>query len=319
MEGTSLNDIFSAVGFNLYKVKSYANKSIKGSVYKVNGCKIVSIYTGELYDIDIDDFLDGLNSGKILNNNIRLKDLHNLEIRIHDDCSSVKFTIKGSLYNTGFYFYDLYLDDEVLIKSTATNLSLYSYCSSNVYRYIVYSLDTKDIFMYIRDNIAFSSNNIGFDFRYNYLDKELKQAHGIGLKELKICGDSVEINLDKFFNYYNASSNGIVYMDDICVITSRASGDIIINSNCKELYLGGHAYPNIKSLVIPKGIEKAVVTSSIYSNKAEATNKFDIYFSKNMDDNVKYEICRNMFGVVENKSTSYSFDVYREFNNIHMY
>ena len=313
-----MEELFGLIGFHLKKIKSYGNGKISGSVYKVEMCKIVDIYTGDKEDIDADIFVSLFNRGQILSNDSRLRNLVDIEIRVDDKSSDVKCSYKGSVYRGSAYKdmfnCNLYLDNKVIVKAPVSNVTLYKVYVDGFNVHIAYDFSSDNNVIYI-----FGDN--GFKFKYSYLDRHLERAGYIAISSVHCKkADSVNLDLSKFFDCFELTDNKVLYMDNSCEIIESTSGDVIIKNGCKDLYLGSFLYPNLNRLVLPPSIENVIGSQSTYGRLDENIDGIDLYLSTATPDKLKIEICKHMFGKCDNSYEGLSFDeTYGKYANIHLY
>ena len=216
-----MEELFGLVGFHLKKIKSYGNGRVNGSVYKIERCKIVDIYTGDKEDIDVDIFVSLFNRGQILSDDSRLKNLVDTEIRINDNSSDAKCVCKGSVYRDVFHC-NLYLDNKVIVKAPVSNVSLYRVYVDGFNAHIAYDFSSDSNVIYI-----FGDN--GFKFKYSYLDRHLERAGYIAISSVhcKKSG-SISLELTRFFDYFELTDDKVLYIDNSCEIMDLTSGNVII-------------------------------------------------------------------------------------------
>lgn len=313
-----MEELFGLVGFHLEKTKSYGNGKVTGSVYKVEKCKIVDIYTGDKEDIDVDIFISLFNKGQILSDDSRLKNLVDTEIRINDNSSDAKCVCKGSVYRGSAYKdifnCNLHLDNKVIVRALVCNVSFYKAYVNGFIVHLAYD--------FISDsNAIYIIGDYGFKFRYNYLDRHLKRFGYLAISSVHCKkADSVNLDLSKFFDCFELTDNKVLYINNSCEITELTSGDVIIKNGCKDLYLGSFLYPNLNRLVLPPSIENVICIQNTYNRLDENIDGIDLYLSTATPNSLKIEICRHMFGKCDNSSEGLSFDeAYGKYANVHLY
>jgi hypothetical protein len=308
-----MEELFGLIGFHLKKIKSYGNGRVNGSVYKIEMCKIVDIYTGDKEDIDVDIFINLFNRGQILSDDSRLKNLVDTEIRINDNSSDAKCVCKGSVYRDVFHC-NLYLDNKVIVKAPVSNVSLYRVYVDGFNAHIAYDFSSDSNVIYI-----FGDN--GFKFKYSYLDRHLERAGYIAISSVhcKKSG-SISLELTRFFDYFELTDDKVLYIDNSCEIMDLTSGNVIIKNGCKDLYLGSFLYPNLNRLVLPPSIENVTGSQNYYVRLDENIEGIDLYLSTTTPDRLKIEICKQLFGKFDNLDDSLSFDeTYGKYANVHLY
>lgn len=290
-----MEELFGLVGFHLKKIKSYGNDRVNGSIYKIERCKIVDIYTGSKEDIDVDIFISLFNRGQILSDDSRLKNLVDTEIRINDNSSDAKCVCKGSVYRDVFHC-NLYLDNKVIVKAPVSNVSLYRVYVDGFNAHIAYDFSSDSNVIYI-----FGDN--GFKFKYSYLDRHLERAGYIAISSVHCKkSDSTSLELTRFFDYFELTDDKVLYIDNSCEIMDLTSGNVIIKNGCKDLYLGSFLYPNLNRLVLPPSIENVTGSQNYYVRLDENIEGIDLYLSTATPDKLKIEICKHMFGECDNSS-----------------
>ena len=308
-----MEELFGLVGFHLKKIKSYGNGSINGSVYKIEKCKIVDIYTGDKEDIDVTTFAILFDRGQILSDDSRLKNLVDIEIIINDNYRDAKYTCKGSIYKESLY-YNLYIDDEIIIKAPPMSASLYKVYMDGFDIHLTYD--------FTRDNpMIYILGDYGFKLMYSYLDRHLERAGYTGFYDVHFKKEgSVNLDLSEFFDYFELTDNKVLYMNNSCEISELTSGDVIIKNGCKDLYLGSFLYPNLNRLVLPPSIENVTGKQNSYIGLDENIGGIDLYLSTYTPDELKIEICKQLFGKCDNLDESLSFDeTYGKYENVHLY
>ena len=268
-----MEELFGLIGFHLKKIKSYGNGKISGSVYKIEKCKIVDIYTGNKEDIDVDIFISLFNRGQILSDDSRLKNLVDTEIRINDNSSDAKCVCKGSVYRDVFHC-NLYLDNKVIVKAPVSNVSLYKVYVDGFNVHIAYDFSSDNNVIYI-----FGDN--GFKFKYSYLDRHLERAGYIAISSVhcKKSG-SISLELTRFFDYFELTDDKVLYIDNSCEIMDLTSGNVIIKNGCKDLYLGSFLYPNLNRLVLPPSIENVTGSQNYYVRLDENIEGIEYNYSR---------------------------------------
>lgn len=308
-----MEELFGLIGFHLKKIKSYGNGRVNGSVYKIEMCKIVDIYTGDKEDIDVDIFINLFNRGQILSDDSRLRNLVDIEIRVDDKSSDVKCVCKGSVYRDVFHC-NLYLDNKVIVKAPVSNVTLYKVYVNGFNVHIAYDFSSDNNVIYI-----FGDN--GFKFKYSYLDRHLERAGYIAISSVHCKkSDSTSLELTRFFDYFELTDDKVLYIDNSCEIMDLTSGNVIIKNGCKDLYLGSFLYPNLNRLVLPLSIENVTGSQNYYVRLDENIEGIDLYLSTTTPDRLKIEICKQLFGKFDNLDDSLSFDeTYRKYANVHLY
>lgn len=306
-----MEELFGLLGFHLEKTKSYGNGKVTGSVYKVDRCKIVDIYTGDKEDIDADIFVSLFNRGQILSNDSRLRNLLDIRIRINDGSNNPKFTCKGSAYRDLFYC-SLYLDNKIIVKSIVSNVNLCKVYGNGFNLNIAYDFSSDT-------NVIYIICSYGFKFKYSYLDRHLERAGYLAISSsyCKISG-LANLDLSKFFDCFELTDNKVLYINDSCEITELTSGDAIIKNGCKDLYLGGFLYSNLNRLVLPPSIENVIGSQNTYGKLNENIDGIDLYLSTATPDKLKIEICKHMFGKCDNSSEGFD-ETYGKYENVHLY
>ena len=306
-----MEELFGLVGFHLKKIKSYGNGRVNGSIYKIERCKIVDIYTGSKEDIDVDIFISLFNRGQILSDDSRLKNLVDTEIRINDNSSDAKCVCKGSVYRDVFHC-NLYLDNKVIVKAPVSNVSLYRVYVDGFNVHIAYDFSSDNNVIYI-----FGDN--GFKFKYSYLDRHLERAGYIAISSVHCKkSDSTSLELTRFFDYFELTDDKVLYIDNSCEIMDLTSGNVIIKNGCKDLYLGSFLYPNLNRLVLPPSIENVTGSQNYYVRLDENIEGIDLYLSTATPDKLKIEICKQLFGKFDNSSEGFD-ETYGKYENIHLY
>ena len=308
-----MEELFGLVGLHLTKIKSYGNGKVSGSVYRIEKCKIVDIYTGDKEDIDVNTFVSIFNGGQILSNDNRLRNLVDTEIRINDNSSDAKCVCKGSVYRDVFHC-NLYLDNKVIVKAPVSNVSLYKVYVDGFNVHIAYDFSSDS-------NVIYIFGDSGFKFKYNYLDRYLERAGYLAISSVHCKkSDSVSLELNRFFEYFELTDDKVLYIDNSCEIMDLTSGNVIIKNGCKDLYLGSFLYPNLNRLVLPPSIENVTGSQNYYVRLDENIERIDLYLSTTTPDRLKIEICKQLFGKYDNLDDSLSFDeTYGKYENIHLY
>lgn len=306
-----MEELFGLVGFHLKKIKSYGNGRVNGSIYKIERCKIVDIYTGSKEDIDVDIFISLFNRGQILSDDSRLKNLVDTEIRINDNSSDAKCVCKGSVYRDVFHC-NLYLDNKVIVKAPVSNVSLYKVYVDGFNAHIAYDFSSDSNVIYI-----FGDN--GFKFKYSYLDRHLERAGYIAISSVhcKKSG-STSLELTRFFDYFELTDDKVLYIDNSCEIMDLTSGNVIIKNGCKDLYLGSFLYPNLNRLVLPPSIENVTGSQNYYVRLDENIDGIDLYLSTTTPDRLKIEICKQLFGECEYLGEGFD-ETYGKYENVYLY
>lgn len=308
-----MEELFGLVGFHLKKIKSYGNGKVSGSVYKIEKCKIVDIYTGNKEDIDVDIFISLFNKGQILSDDSRLRNLLDTEIRINDNSSDAKCVCKGSVYRDVFHC-NLYLDNKVIVKAPVSNVTLYKVYVDGFNVHIAYDFSSDNNVIYI-----FGDN--GFKFKYSYLDRHLERAGYIAISSVHCKkSDSTSLELTRFFDYFELTDDKVLYIDNSCEIMDLTSGNVIIKNGCKDLYLGSFLYPNLNRLVLPPSIENVTGSQNYYVRLDENIEGIDLYLSTATPDKLKIEICKQLFGECEYLGEGLNFDeTFGKYENVHLY
>jgi len=301
--------IFGVVGFNLEKSRS-AHDKFKKSIHRVLSCKVIDVYSCEIIDMDINTFNLALSDGKILTSDDRIADLGNTEIGIYDISCDNEFLYKGSTYK-GNFNYNLYLDNELISESWAKHLAFYNDFKFNIKRHLIYDLHNKEILLHI-------SNGSGFMYDYRYLIGSIERSILFGFSTAIDDSNVSKIDLDKFFDYHEVTDNNVLYMNNLCEITGKTSGDVIIHNRCTELYLSACLYPELRKLIIPPSIEK--VTGVVNTYGRLNINNIELYLSHGIPNDLKYLICRHLFGSNRMSTDPLSFEeTYGGYSNIHLY
>lgn len=308
-----MEELFGLVGLHLKKIKSYGNGKVSGSVYKIEMCKIVDVYTGDKEDIAVDIFINLFNKGQILSDDNRIRNLVDTEIRINDKSSNAMCSYKGSVYRDVFHC-NLYLDNKVIVKAPVSNVSLCKVYVDGFNVHIAYDFSSDS-------NVIYIFSDYGFKFRYSYLDRHLERTGYIAISSVhsKKAG-LVKLDLSKFFDCFELTDNKVLYINNSCEIIELTSGDVIIKNGCKDLYLGSFLYPNLNRLVLPPSIENVIGSQNNYGRLNENIDGIDLYLSTATPDSLKIEICKHLFGKCDNSGEGLSFDeTYGKYENIHLY
>lgn len=308
-----MKELFGLIGFHLKKIKSYGNGKISGSVYRIEKCKIVDVYTGDKEDIDVNTFISLFNRGQILSDDSRLKNLVDTEIRINDNSSDAKCACKGSVYRDVFHC-NLYLDNKVIVKAPVSNVTLYKVYVDGFNVHIAYDFSSDN-------NVIYIFGDSGFKFRYSYLDRHLERYGYLAISSVHCKkSDSISLELTRFFDYFELTDDKVLYIDNSCEIIDLTSGNVIIKNGCKDLYLGSFLYPNLNRLVLPPSIENVIGSQNYYIRLDENIERIDLYLSTTTPDRLKIEICKQLFGKYDNLDDGLSFDeTYGKYENIHLY
>lgn len=295
-----MRELYGIIGLHLSKVKSDINKYGEFDYYSIVGCKVISILSGDIFDISVEELVTGLCEDKIVNTDDRLNYADRARIRIKKIGLVQKLVfIYDHLKDRGGILYNLYVDGEVIFKSHKSLIVLLSNLNSVGAMNLVYDYSDERLFL----NVQFS-----YDFgclRYYYLDstyiytsrritENFYMVNNLGLYD--------DVDLKEFFNCCERYPNGTTRVDNYYFIGSAVSGDVIVPNGCTDLVLG---HIGVKTLVVPPSI------SSVISGYEVKIKGFKLYLSSKLSYKVKHDICRALLGLEYIKEFNGDFEKVR--------
>lgn len=281
-----MRELYGIIGLHLSKVKSDINKYGEFDYYSIVGCKVISILSGDTFDISAEELVTGLCENKIIDTDHRLYYADRARIRIKRGLVQKLVFIYDHLKDRGGILYNLYVDGEVIYKPYTNLVSLLSDLSICGIINLIYDYSEEKLFLSVVINYEFDC------LRYYYLDSTYKYL------EYKQAGNSYannncklyDIDVKELFNCCERYSNGTNRVNNYYFIGSSSSGDVIIPNGCTDLILGRITASEVKTLVIPPSI------SSVIYNRSPVSD-LKLYLSKELPYKLKCDICNMIFGL----------------------
>lgn len=247
-----MRELYGIIGLHLSKVKSDINKYGEFDYYSIVGCKVISILSGDTFDISVEELVTGLCENKIISTDDRLNYADRARIRIKRGLVQKLVFIYDHLKDRGGILYNLYVDGEVIYKPYTNLVSLLSDLSICGIINLIYDYSEEKIFLGVQLNYEFDS------LRYYYLDgthKYLKYERA-GNSYMSTSNDCklYGVELKELFNCYERYPNGVTRINSYYFIRSDGLGDILIPNECTNLILGHLSLSGIKTLVIPPSV-----------------------------------------------------------------
>lgn len=283
-----MRELYDIIGLHLSKVKSDINKYGEFDYYSIVGCKVISILSGDTFDISVEELVTGLREDKIISTDDRLYYADRARIRIKRGLVQKLVFIYDHLKDRGGILYNLYIDGEVIFKSHKSLIVLLSNLSNVGAINLVYDYSEEKLFLNVQFNYEFGC------LKYYYLDstyiytsrrqtENFYMPNNFGLYD--------DVDLKEFFNYCERYPNETTRVDNYYFIGSDSSEDVIVPNGCINLVLGRISASGVKTLVIPPSI------SSVSSGYEAKIRGFELYLSNKLSYKVKFDICRAVLGL----------------------
>lgn len=282
-----MQELFGVIGLHLSKVKSVINKYGEFDYYSMVGCKVISILSGNTFDISAEELVAGLSENKIINTDDRLYYANRARMRIKRGLAEKYVFICGHLKSREPIFYNLYLDGEVIFKSDTNLISLLA--SQGIDDYfvrlnLIYDYSEEKLFLHAQFNYEFDC------LRYYYLDGTHKYLKHEYIEKWNVINtrELCNIDLKELFNLCEKYPNVTARINNYYFIGSDSFGDVIVPNGCTNLVLGRIG---VKTLVVPPSV------SSVSSGYEAKIRGLELYLSSKLPYKVKFDICKAVLGL----------------------
>lgn len=294
-----MRELYGIIGLHLSKVKSDINKYGEFDYYSIIGCKVISILSGDTFDISAEELVTGLCENNIISTDDRLFYADRARIRIKRGLVQKLVFIYDHLKDRGGILYNLYVDGEVIFKSHKSLIVLLSNLSNVGAINLVYDYSEEKLFLNVQFNYEFGC------LKYYYLDstysydicrqtENFYMPNNLGLYD--------DVDLKEFFKYCERYPNGTTRADNYYFIGSDGLGDVIVSNGCTNLVLGRISASGVKTLVVPPSV------SSVSSEHEAKIRGFELYLSNKLSYKVKFDICKAVLGIGYDKEFDGDFE-----------
>ena len=289
-----------------------------GKRYSIKQYRLVDITDGSIIDVDKSDYESLLESNEIYFNDTALLSFTHIDIGKYgkpipvvcsDTCGKV-LNLCDMRLTSGYNFcYSLIIDGKITYKISSSYMELgMQILDYGVYMKLIYDHKDGNIFLNI-GGLGIKSFNIGYC--NSYLINDLRF---LTLTDSLVNKNSYAVDLDCLLDSLQVLDNGCVYMNDICILTGKSSGDIIVSNDTKTIVVGDinrKVDSRLNSLVVPPSVEN-VIYSEFRLGRYDSNTK--LYLSNKLSSDTIDKICNAVLGLDANKlDDAIELDDYVEF------
>ena len=299
-----MKSIYAVVGLVLEHGKEVEFENDIYKRYSIKQYRLVDITDGSIIDADKSDYESLLGSNEIYFEDTDLLSFTHVDIDKYLEakpvsCSEVygKIFILNSMHLRSDYdfCYSFIIDGKTVYKDNNRYMLLGSQkLDYGVFIRLIYDHKDGIIFLNI-GGLGIKSFNIGY---YNsYLINDLRF---LTLTDSLVNKNSYAVDLDCLLDNLQILDNGCIYMNDICILTGKSSGDIIVSNDTKTLVVGGinrKVDSRLNSLVVPPSVEN-VIYSEFSLGRFDSNTK--LYLSNKLSSNTIDKICDAILGLNSN-------------------
>lgn len=270
--------------------------------YSIKQYRLVDITDGSIIDVDKSDYESLLGSNKIYFEDTDLLSFTHVDIDKYLEAKPVsclevygRIFILNSMRLTSDYdfCYSFIIDGKTVYKDNSRYMLLGSQkLDYGVFIRLIY--DHKDGIIFLNvGGIGINAFNIGYCNSYPMCDLKFMDK-----MRILVSKGSYAVDLDCLLDRLQVLGNCCIYMNDICILTSESSGDIIISNDAKTLVVGdiNRKVGNFRlnSLVVPLSVEN-VIYSKFSLGRFGSNTK--LYLSSKLSSDTVDKICDAVLGL----------------------
>lgn len=286
--------------------------------YSIKQYRLVDITDGSIVDVDKSDYESLLGNNEIYFEDTDLLSFTHVDVdRILGLNPEAYAEVHGKMISMhkmrltpGYNFcYSFVIDGKTVCKDSSRYMLLGKQkLDYEITMRLVYDHKGSSIFLNIWAPGIYSFN-IGYCSSYPIDDLNL-----IGKMDSLVNNGSYAVDLDCLLDSLQILSNGCIYMNDICILTSESVGDIIVSNDTKTLVIGDinrKVDSRLNSLVVPPSVE-TVIYSEFSLGRYDSNTK--LYLSNKLSSDTIDKICDAVLGLNANKlDDAIELDDYVEF------
>ena len=285
--------------------------------YKINGYRAIDIKTGDIVDINKDEYIQLKNCGTLIELDGNLLN--------HNEVVEINGKVSFPHVRNGKLSYLRIVDGVVHKDTSIKNIELI--------RQDIEELEVELYLMYDLWEDKIKLTSAGSDIpciSIDYLSGEYTvNENGYSSHMSTSLGISYDVKLDfqltSLFDNYLLFDNGYAYINKICLLGRKFNGDAIISNECDTLVIGVFNLYNNKGLgniVVPPSINK--VYKHIYHSTKKYPNttgldSLNLFLSKDLSSKVINDICRSMFTALDSESDLSDNEYYLKNFNVSLY
>lgn len=286
--------------------------------YSIKQYRLVDIVDGSIIDVDKSDYESLLGNNEIYFEDTDLLSFTHVDVGEYGKpipvaCSGTcgkTLNLCDMRLTSGYNFcYSLIIDGKITYKISSSYMELgMQILDYGITIRLVYDHKDGNIFLNI-DGRGIKSFNIGYCNSYIINDLRF-----LTLMDSLVNKNSYAVDLDCLLDNLQILDNGCIYMNDICILTGKSSGDIIVSNDTKTLVIGDvnrKVDYRLNSLVVPPSVEN-VIYSEFSIGRYDSNTK--LYLSNKLSSDTIDKICNAVLGLDANKlDDAIELDDYVEF------
>ena len=296
-----MKSIYAVVGLVLEHCKEIEFENDIYKRYSIKQYRLVDITDGSIIDVDKSDYKSLLESNKIYFEDTDLLSFTHVDIDKYGEakpvaCSEVCgriFILNNMRLSSDYDFcYSFIIDGKTVYKDTSRYMLLGSQklgYEANIR--LVYDHEDGIVFLNVY-GLGIETFNIGYCNSYPMCSSKF-----MGKMSSLVSMGSYAMDLGCLLDSFQILSNGCIYINDICILTSESAGDIIVSSDTKTLVVGDinrKVDSRLNSLVVPPSVE--IVIYSKFSFGRFYSN-IRLYLSNKLSSDTVDKICDAVLGL----------------------
>lgn len=300
-----MKSIYAVVGLVLEHGKEIEFENDVYKRYSIKQYRLVDITDGSIIDVYKPDYESLLESNQIYFNDTALLSFTHIDIGKYgkpipvvcsDTCGKI-LNLCDTRLTSGYNFcYSLIIDGKITYKISSSYMELgMQILDYGVHMKLIYDHKDGNIFLNIGGR-GIKSFNIGYC--NSYLINDLRFSTKM---DSLVNKNSYAVDLDCLLDNLQILDNGCIYMNDICILTGKSSGDIIVSNDTKTLVVGDinrKVDSRLNSLVVPPSVENVIYSKFSLGRYGSNTK---LYLSNKLSSDTIDKICDAVLGLDANK------------------
>lgn len=275
-----------------------------GKRYSIKQYRLVDIADGDIIDVDKSDYKGLLGSNEIYFEDTDLLSFTHVDVDMllgldpeaYVEVHGKMISMHKMRLTPGYNFcYSFVIDGKTVCKDSNRYMLLgVQKLDYEITMRLVYDHKNGSIFINIC-GLGIEPFNIGYCSSYpiddlNLIGKMNSLINNVRCESLGSLLDSLQI-----------LSNGCIYINDICILTSESGGDIIISNDTKTIVMGDinrKVNYRLNSLVVPPSVENVIYSEFGLGRFGSSTK---LYLSNKLSSDTIDKICDAVLGLDSNK------------------
>lgn len=313
-----MKSIYAVVGLVLEDYSKDSPVFLVSKRYSIKQYRLVDIADGSIIDVDKSDYKSLLGSNEIYFEDTDLLSFTHVDVDMllglqpeaYAEVHGKMISMHKMHLTPGYNFcYSFIIDGKTVCKDSNMYMLLgVQKLDYEITMRLVYDHKNGSIFINIC-GLGIKSFNIGYC--NSYLINDLRF---LTLMDSLVNKNSYAVDLDCLLDNLQILDNGCICMNDICILTGKSSGDIIVSNDTKTLVVGdlNHKVDSrLNSLVVPPSVEN-VIYSEFRLGRYGSNTK--LYLSNKLSSDTIDKICDAVLGLDANKlDDAIELDDYVEF------